>query len=159
MALLSWLEQTALAEYVQANPVGYPLVLTTHAVGMAVLAGIVLMLNFRVLGFARAVPLRYFQRLMKLALLGFVLNLVSGVMLFVADASAHAANVAFLTKIALLIAGGALLIALSRRITPATAGGDAVLESDSTRTIAAVSVLVWVGVIVAGRLIAYVGKI
>lgn len=158
MAFLSWLEQTALAEYVQANPVGYPLVLTTHAVGMAVLAGIVLMLNFRVLGFARAVPLRYFQRLMKLALLGFVLNLVSGVMLFVADASTHAANVAFLTKIALLIAGGALLVALSRRITPAAAG-DAMLESDSTRMIAAVSVLVWVGVIVAGRLIAYVGKI
>jgi hypothetical protein len=158
MALLSWLEQTALAHYVQENPVGYPLVLTTHAVGMALLAGIVLMINFRVLGFGRTVPLGYFKRLMKLALLGFVLNLVSGAMLFVADASSHAANVAFLTKIALLIVGGALLIALSRQILPAavTAAGEVVEASDTARHIAAVSVLVWIGVIVAGRLIAYV---
>lgn len=156
MAFLSWLEQTALARYVQENPVGYPLVLTTHAVGMAVLAGIVLMINFRVLGFAREVPLVYFQRLLKLALVGFALNLVSGVMLFVADASAHAANVAFLVKIALLITGGTLLIVLTRRLAPAAGGDAALLESDTTRLIAAVSVLVWVGVIVAGRLIAYV---
>lgn len=156
MAFLSWLEHTALAQYVQENPVGYPLVLTTHAVGMAVLAGIVLMINFRVLGFARDVPLLYLRRLMKLALLGFVLNLVSGVMLFVADASTHAANVAFLTKIALLIVGGALLITLSRRIAPAPGTDVIAEESEGTRMIAGVSVLVWIGVIVAGRLIAYV---
>lgn len=156
MALLSWLEQTALARYVQENPVGYPLVLTTHAVGMAVLAGIVLMIDFRVLGFAPGVPLHYFQRLMKLALLGFVLNLVSGLMLFVADASTHAANVAFLTKISLLIAGGVLTVMLWRRLAPASGLSDSSLESTATRRIAAVSVLVWIGVIVAGRLIAYV---
>ncbi|MDY6949138.1 MAG: DUF6644 family protein [Pseudomonadota bacterium] len=156
MTFLASLEQSALARYVQENPVGYPLVLTTHAVGMAVLAGIVLMINFRVLGFARDVPIHYFQRLLKLALVGFLLNLVSGVMLFVADASAHAANVAFLVKIALLITGGCLLIALTRRLAPA-AGADVVaLETGSTRLIAAVSVAVWIGVIVAGRLIAYV---
>ena len=156
MTFLASLEQSALARYVQENPVGYPLVLTTHAVGMAVLAGIVLMINFRVLGFARDVPLQYFHRLLKLALVGLLLNLVSGVMLFVADASAHAANVAFLVKIALLITGGTLLIVLARRLAP-TAGGDAAaLESDSTRLIAGVSVAVWIGVIVAGRLIAYV---
>jgi len=156
MALLSWLEQTALARYVQENPVGYPLVLTTHAVGMAVLAGIVLMINFRVLGFARTVPLHYFQRLLQLALVGFVLNLVSGVMLFVADASTHAANVAFLVKIALLITGGTLTIALARRLAFAGGVEPASREFDTTRQLAAVSVLVWVGVIVAGRLIAYV---
>jgi len=157
MALLSWLEQTALAQYVQENPVGYPLVLTAHAVGMAVLAGIVLMINFRILGFARNAPLHYFRSLLKLALLGFILNVVSGAMLFIADASTHATNVAFLIKIGLLIVGGVLLIPISQRMALAAASGDAALESDNTRQIAAASVLVWIGVIVAGRLIAYVG--
>ncbi|HWK48832.1 MAG TPA: hypothetical protein VNR40_03055 [Steroidobacter sp.] len=123
---------------------------------MAVLAGIVLMINFRVLGFARTVPLHYFQRLLKLALVGFVLNLLSGVMLFVADATAHAANVAFLVKIVLLITGGVLTAALARRLAFADGVENVPQEFDTTRRIAAVSVLVWIGVIVAGRLIAYV---
>ena len=120
MDFLSWLQQTGVARYVQEDPWGYPIVLSTHAVGMALLAGVVLMINFRVLGFGRAVPLEYMHRLMKLAFVGLVLNLLSGVMLFIADAVAHFDNVAFRTKILLLIAGGILMVLLSRRVFPAT---------------------------------------
>lgn len=155
MAFLSWLQQTALAHYVQESAWGYPIVLSAHAVGMAILAGIVLMIDFRVLGFGRALPLRYFSGLTKLALGGFVLNLLSGIALFVADAAEHATNIAFITKIVLLIIGGVLMVLLSRRVFTAH-GVDAVaMETDSARLIAGLSVVAWIGVIVAGRLIAY----
>lgn len=155
MDFLSWLQQTGLARYVQEDPWGYPIVLSAHAVGMALLAGVVLMINFRVLGFARTVPLEYLHRLMKLAFLGLLLNLVSGLMLFVADAVTHFGNVAFRIKILLLIAGGILMVLLSRRVFPATGVDHDAAAAGSTRAIAGISVLVWTGVIVAGRLIAY----
>jgi zinc transporter ZupT len=148
---------------VQEDPWGYPIVLSCHAVGMALLAGVVLMMNFRVLGLGRAVPLRYLHRLMNLAFVGLILNLLSGLMLFVADAVSHYENTAFRIKILLLVAGGILIVLLSRRVfTQSAAHGvtdhsaDYVAdESASTRVIAGLCVLVWTGVIVAGRLIAY----
>lgn len=157
MAFLYWLQQTSLARYVQEDPWGYPIVLSAHAVGMALLAGVVLMINFRVLGFGRAVPLEYLRRVMKLAFLGLILNLVSGLMLFVADATTHFANVAFRTKILLLIVGGVLMVMLSRRIFPAAGIDYDAAQTSATRLIAGISVIVWTGVIVAGRLIAYAG--
>lgn len=89
MAFLFWLQETDLARYVKEGPWGYPIVLSCHAVGMALLAGVVLMIDFRVLGFGPAVPLQYLRRLNKLAFAGLVLNLISGLMLFVADAVSH----------------------------------------------------------------------
>lgn len=167
MAFLLWLQETGLARYVQEDPWGYPIVLSCHAVGMALLAGVVLMINFRVLGFGSAVPLEYLRRLNKLAFAGLILNLISGLMLFVADAVSHFENTAFRIKILLLIAGGILMLMLSRRVfggvfaqpapgtTSHAAASHAISQPASTRLIAALSVLVWTGVIVAGRLIAY----
>lgn len=163
MAFLLWLQETGLARYVQEDPWGYPIVLSCHAVGMALLAGVVLMINFRVLGFGRAVPMHYLHRLITLAFVGLVLNLLSGLMLFAADAVSHYENTAFRIKILLLVAGGILMVLLSRRVfAPSVAPNvidrstDYVADgSASTRIIAGLCALVWTGVIVAGRLIAY----
>lgn len=155
MAFLSWLQQTGLALYIQEDPWAYPIVLSVHAIGMALLVGVVLMINFRILGFGRAVPLEYLRRLMKIALLGLILNVLSGLMLFIADAVNHFANVAFRTKILLLITGGVLMLLLSRRVFPAQRVDYQSAETNATRLIAGLCVLVWTGVIVAGRLIAY----
>jgi hypothetical protein len=158
MAFLLWLQETRLAIYVQEDPWGYPIVLSCHAVGMALLAGIVLMINFRLLGFARAVPLYYLRKLLNIAWAGLILNLISGLMLFVADAVSHFENIAFRVKILLLITGAMLLVLQSRSVFAQLATDHGTVESASTRIIAGISVLVWTGVIVAGRLIAYAAE-
>lgn len=155
MAFLLWLQETGLARYVQEDPWAYPVVLSCHAVGMALLAGIVLMINFRVLGFGRTVPLQYLHKLINLAFAGLILNLISGLMLFAADAVSHFENTAFRVKIILLITGGILMVLLSRRVFTGPAADPAARQSVSTQVIAAMSAVVWIGVIVAGRLIAY----
>lgn len=152
--MLEWLESSAVARLVQESIWGYPIVLSSHAVGMAILVGIVLMINFRVLGFAPGVPIRSLKVMFRVALIGLVINVVSGTMLFVANADAFYESNPFRIKIVLLVAGGVLLALLSKRIF---GPGDSAARAaeGTTRIIAGASIVAWLGVIVAGRLIAY----
>jgi hypothetical protein len=84
--------------------------------------------------------------------LGFFINLVSGLMLFVSEAADKAAQPVFLVKL-LLVAIGVVVTARIRRLafgpTPAAA------PPLRARTLAKLSLAVWAGTIVAGRLMAY----
>lgn len=152
--MLEWLESSAVARLVQESMWGYPIVLSSHAVGMAILVGIVLMINFRVLGFAPGVPIRSLRVMFGVALVGLVINVVSGTMLFVANADAFYESNPFRIKIVLLVAGGLLLALLWRRIFGPEDSATRAAEM-TTQIIAGASIVTWLGVIVAGRLIAY----
>ncbi len=154
MPFLQWLEETGLALWVQENPWGYPVILSLHAIGMALLVGIVLMVNLRILGFAPLVPVPFLKPMMKVALWGFAVNVLSGTVLFMTSAVSFVRNGAFQIKFALLIVGGVLLVMLWRRLFPS--GVQAAAAPGGVRAICVASMLAWLGVIVAGRLIAYV---
>jgi Co/Zn/Cd efflux system component len=153
--LLDWLESSAVARIVQESIWGYPIVLSAHAVGMAVLVGILLMINFRILGFASRIPVSSLRTMLRVALLGLVVNVVSGTILFMANADAFYESNPFRIKVLLLIVGSSLLFVLARRVFGSTATAESGEMESSTRIMAGVSVFIWVGVIVAGRLIAY----
>lgn len=150
--MFDWLERTRAAILIQESLWGYPIVLSGHAVGMAVLVGLVLMINFRLLGFAPRMPLASLSIFIRVAMLGLVVNVVSGSMLFAANASGFVESTPFRVKILLLLVGGILLYVVARRLPP----GASTAPSRGMRVLAAVSCLVWIGVIVSGRLIAYV---
>ena len=80
MSFLYWLEESMLGVWV-GQSWGYPLVLSCHAVGMAVVVGTVIMINLRLLGFARAMPVSFFLELSRVTLLGVILNIASGTLL------------------------------------------------------------------------------
>lgn len=150
--MLEWLESSAVARLVQETLWGYPIVLSAHAVGMAVLAGIVLMMNFRVLGLAPAVPLSSLRPIYRVALIGLVINVISGTMLFVSNADAFFQSTPFWIKIGLLAVGITLMVKMTRRMF----AGSALAEPGAgLRAMAALSSVAWLGVIVMGRLIAY----
>lgn len=154
--MLEWLENTGIARMVQESLWGYPIVLSSHAVGMAVLAGLVLMFNFRVLGMAPGISLSALKNLYRLAWAGLVVNLVSGAMLFVANADAFFESTPFWIKIALLIVGVTLYVIMSRRLFGTAHRPPVDAPDRKLRIMAVVSSVAWLGVIIAGRLIAYV---
>ena len=78
-------------------------------------------------------------------------------MLFVANAGDFFENNAFRIKILLLILGAVLLTVEWKRVLSAPATAEAIANSSTVKIIAGISVTAWIGVIVAGRLIAYVG--
>jgi hypothetical protein len=156
MAFLTWLEATGLGVWVRESYFGYPLVLAAHSIGMAIVVGVVLILCIRVLGYARLVPMSAFETLFNVAWVGFIINAVSGVLLFCGNASHLAVNWAFLLKIALIIAGGVSLWILWKTV----GGGGSEMAADGTatakaKTISVITILFWLGAILAGRLIGY----
>ncbi len=123
---------------------------------MAVVVGIVLMINIRVLGYPRGIPIPSFERLFSVAWVGFLLNLLSGTLLFSADATRFFFHNVFRIKILLITLGmvsvGMLLGAVRDSAQPPTAEGSA---SGKAKLIASLSLIFWIGAIFAGRLIAY----
>lgn len=155
MNLLPWLHESALGIWVRESEWGYPIVLTSHAIGMAVIVGSVLMFDLRVLGYARQMTLKWFEQIYTLAWIGFGVNAISGFCLFAGDPEKFIFSRAFQIKIALIAAGGISVWVLSRQLEdPQNVSPDGA-TAGAARITALLSLLFWLGAIVAGRLIAY----
>ena len=105
MSFFDSIANTSLILWVIESNWGYPIVISAHAIGMSLVVGIILVFCLRVLGFAKAIPLASIKQLMPWLLIGAVINVCSGLMLFFANYKMFMSNTAFITKIILLIIG------------------------------------------------------
>lgn len=154
---LLWLESTAVSTWVRESGSlwAYPTVLTAHTVGMSLLVGANAVLDLRLLGVAPQVPLGPLAVVFRALWTGAALSLLSGLLLFGADASTKGATTVFFVKLALI--AGAIVVA--RRLRSAVDDGDRHPDTGPlparTRWLAALSLLLWAGAITAGRFMAY----
>jgi hypothetical protein len=155
--MLTSLDQSAFSTWLlSSNSIwAYPTVLTLHTFGMMVLVGSALMIDLRLLGFGRGIPLTSLERLFRIMWGAFWLNLVTGTMLFIADASKRGTQPLFLLKLMLVGSGIATIVLIRRRIFDGTK--EPVVISGAARRLAFTSLLVWSAAVTAGRLLAYVG--
>lgn len=155
--MLASLDQSSFSTWLlSSNSIwAYPTVLTLHTFGMMVLVGAALMIDLRLLGFGRGIPISSLERLFRVMWGAFWLNLVTGTMLFVADASKRATQPLFLIKLLLVAAGITTIVLLRRRVFDGAK--EPLVISGAARRLAAASLLVWSGAVTAGRLLAYVG--
>lgn len=156
MAFLEWLQSSWLGTMVAESLWGYPAFETVHAIGMALLIGSLGLINLRVLGYKRELPILGMRELLPLAWLGFTLNAASGIALFTSDAVYFFSSYTFRIKMVLIILGGINAALLSRNVfREAAAGGPGVTPTAGLKAIAASSLVFWFGAVIAGRLIAY----
>jgi len=127
----------------------YPMILTLHTVGLGIVVGSAAVLDLRLLGIGPGIPLQEMRRVLPLFWVGFCINLVSGLMLFASEAADKAAQPVFLVKL-LLVAAGVVVTARLKNVA-----FDVGIPPAHVRTLAKVSLFVWAGAIVAGRLMAY----
>ena len=138
----------------------YPLVNTGHVLGLALLVGAITTLDVRLLGAGRTVALVPAAHLLiRVARAGFVLAVAMGGLLFLARPDDYAFSQLFRIKL-LLISVALINIYTLHRSMPwrmLMAGGDAVDGPAHPRIqfAAIVSMLAWLGVVLAGRLIGY----
>lgn len=157
MRFLEWLEFSALADWVAASLWGYPITLTAHGVGLAIVVGIIFMLCLRLLGLFEGLPYQSVLSYMKLAWAGFALNLVSGVMLFSAQATIFIVSIPFLTKIATILIAAVIAGLMQEKVRVGAVGWDSGTEvPKSVKALAVLSIILWSIAIIAGRLIAYI---
>src|SRR5690606_474533 len=130
--------------------------ITLHSVGLAVVVGLAVAVDLRLLGRFRGIPLSSLRTYFTIAWIGFLVNFVSGLALFASQATSYVENVPFLIKMAFVLGG----IATVGYIQSAVArigdghGADSVVPG-GVKTAAVISLLVWAGATVTGRLIAY----
>lgn len=155
MESMYWLEETPLALWVGESLWAYPFLLSLHVVGLAILAGVFIMLDMRLLGSFSGIRIDSLLPTVRFAWIGFVLNAISGVLLFTSQASYFITNRPFLIKISMIFIGVILAAIIQRKLRDARDASGAWAITGGTKTIAAVSLTMWVGAIITGRLIAY----
>lgn len=156
-ALLAALGDTGVASFLRGSRYAYPLVNAAHILGLALLVGSIAALDARILGFARVVSLDHAARLLlPFTIGGLVLALVTGAALFIVKPGEYAANPVFLVKLGLLALALANAAWLRLRTDWAVALGAGPV-APGVRASAALSLLLWVAVLVAGRMIAFFG--
>lgn len=157
MEFFTWVEATSLANWVRVSSFGYPLMITCHSLGLAIMVGMAWAISLRVLGRFRAIPFSSLRPMFMVAWVGFLINFLSGTALFTSQAASnYVHNVPFLLKMAFVLLGAitvGLLQTAVARVGPQV--GSAVVVPNSTRVIAAFSFFFWLAAIVTGRLIAY----
>lgn len=153
---MEWLESTALAEWVRVSLVGYPLLLTVHSIGMAIMVGLVAIVDLRLMGRFERVPLGALDNLLRLAWYGFAFNLITGSMIFTSQAVFYITSPTYLLKMAMVL-GGVVLAAYMQPILrrEAAGWGSAGGVPSGVRTMAAVSLAMWSLAIITGRFTAY----
>ena len=147
--MLFWIENTSLALWVGTSLWAYPVLLSAHITGLAVIVGIIAMRDFHLLGFINGVTEANFLELKKLAYCGFLINGISGIMLFSSQASYLSTNLPFLVKLFFIGSGILLASKIYKKIEKNTG-------RTSTKILAILSLFSWFGAITAGRLIAYI---
>ena len=153
-AFLQFAHDTWLGDYTRHNSWLFTLGLVLHFIGLCLLMGGMLVIDLRILGLIRRVPIGAVLALLPVAILGFVLNLLTGIMFFCFDSFGYWRNPAFKIKMALVLLAGlnALWFTLAehRRLAATPSGFDA---NGITKLSAAASLLIWFSVILFGRLI------
>jgi hypothetical protein len=155
--LLVWLESSEFAAAMRQWLWLYPIVEIVHITGIALLVGSIAMFDLRVLGISRSLPLDGLARhLLPWSLAGFVVIVLSGSMMFSAHATEFWSNPAFAAKMALIALAGLNVLwfhfGALRNVTRNNISGAA---PAAARFAAGLSLVVWIGVICCGRLLAY----
>lgn len=132
------------------HPIAYPALEVLHIAGIALLLGSLVLLELRVWGLGRELPVAPLARLaLPLSLGGFALAALSGLAMFAAHPAEMLANRAFVIKLVLLMLAGTNAAAFHAR------GG--LQRADAlARAQTALSLGLWLAVIICGRWIAYV---
>jgi len=160
-AFSAWLHNTRLSWAVAGGvPWIWPLCETLHFMGLALLVGIVGVFDLRILGMAKGLPIGPIQRLMPWAVLGFLINLVTGFLFFAGDPFQYIHNVAFAFKLLFIALAGVNVVVfyatgLSRQVDGIGPGHDA---PAAVKIVAAASLFLWIGVMYWGRMLPFIGN-
>jgi hypothetical protein len=155
LALLASFEQNALSVWVRESPslLAFPFILYLHTLGLAMLAGLNVGLDLWLLG-RRTLPSFELKGVYQIMWLGFAINFLSGLVLLAAYPAKALTNWVFFAKMAMVIAALWVLERMKGELV--LGGGGASREvSGRSRQLAVLSLLLWAGTILAGRLLAY----
>ena len=134
----------------------WPAAESGHFIGLTLLLGSIAVWDLRLIGFLRGVPVSAFHRLVPLAIAGFAINLGTGSLFLMTDPDQYVYNPAFHLKLLCLGLAGinvaAFYLVVFRRMS---ALGPSEQAPTFARASGAISLVLWISVIICGRMITF----
>ncbi|HTI43324.1 MAG TPA: hypothetical protein VL693_15970 [Vicinamibacterales bacterium] len=134
----------------------WPLCESLHFLGLILLIGAAGFFDLRLMGFMKGVSLRSAKKFVPWAMMGFAVNLLTGLIFFISQPQQYATNLAMWLKVVFLLVAGinAMLFetSFSDRLMALDAGADTPM---SAKVIGAVSLMSWFAVLYFGRMLPY----
>lgn len=148
MELLLWIEETSIGVHVREDAWTFAIMLCLHSLGMAASLGVVMITTLRSVGALQGIPVLAHAGLFPAAWIGFGINLISGLALYVSHATEYTFQVVFILKLSLLAVGGVLMKLMMSNYR---AGG----AEAKSKLFGGLTLACWIGAIITGRLMAY----
>jgi hypothetical protein len=151
-----WLRDTPLSHFVQTSQWTWPICESLHFIGLSMLIGTVGLFDLRLLGFARGVPLTAFHRLIPIGVVGFVINLITGILFVAGTPEQFLFNPAFRLKVLFILFAGVNISVFYLVVFRQIKGlGPGDMPPMAARIIGGISLSLWIGVMSAGRLLTF----
>jgi len=156
--VFDWIEHTELSQWIVGpSMLAFPTILTVHVLGTGFLAGMSAVIALRILGIARQVPLGLLELFYPILWIALAANVVSGTLLLIGYPYKAFTNPLFYAKL-LLIALAIYLVVKIRNEVLRNPGNKQPADTAMWRRakiLAGLSLACWMGVIAAGRFLAY----
>jgi hypothetical protein len=157
-AVYDWMTSSWINSLVMNYAWSWPTLETLHFLGLCMLIGAVLVMDLRLIGFQRVIPLSAVHALTPLAIGGFLINLITGLGFLFGDPHLYVANYAFWVKMGLIVLAALNYLLFAYRVEPQLV---ALGPTDDTppiaKAIGVASLVFWFGVLAYGRLLPYLG--
>ena len=160
--LISYFENSALADNIRENDLLFPLIESVHVVSICLVVGSILVVDLRLLGLAsldRSVS-RVSRGILPLTWFAFAVAVASGSLMFISNATKYLENGYFIAKLLLIGAAGLNMVifhAISARNQPQW-DNQARLPLQA-RLAGGLSILLWISVVACGRWIGFTMRI
>jgi hypothetical protein len=154
LALFKWFDATPISMAIRDSTYIFPVVEVLHLFGLTLLLGTVTVIAMRMLGVGmrRQSISEVASQLTPWSVGAAILTIVSGILLFLSEAMKCYGNAAFPYKMWFLLGGIILYFLTQRKVTSPSSR----LSPGQLKVIAILSLVLWYGVAIAGRAIAFV---
>lgn len=153
-----WIDAMPSSIAMRESVYGYPYLLTAHAVSMALFAGLIIMMDLRLLGYAfKRSPLSQVQRqLFPWQMFTMTVSAITGGLLFYSQPLRYYGKVFFWVKMALMVFAGLNALYFHFTTYKTVAVWDTTPRPPLGARLAGVfSIVLWAGVVIFGRITAY----
>jgi hypothetical protein len=153
-AILQTIEQTGISTWIRESDsiFGFYFWLTLHGIGMSLVVGGNLIIDLRILGFAKGLPLKPLKRLFTLMWAGLIVNVLTGIALLTAYPTKEVTNLDFYVKLVFVALGVITMKKLSDQVFSDNSLSEAAMIVKG-QALAKWSLLFWFLAVTAGRLL------
>ena len=152
--IFNTIEQTGLSKWIRYSPsmFGFYFILLGHTIGLSLLVGANAIVDLRILGVASALPLKPMKKLFGFMWTGLGINVTTGLLLLTGYPTKALTDLDFYVKISFIT----LAVVIMRRLYLGVFSQPGLTEVDMMakgKTMAKLSLLLWIGAISAGRML------